>query len=322
MALPRIPGYEVEAVLGRGGMGVVFRARHLPLNRVVALKMALAGAFAGPHERERFQREAEAVAGLRHPNIVQIHDVGESDGRPYFTMEYVEGGSLAQKLAGTPQPARQAAALLATLAEAVQAAHQGGIVHRDLKPANILLAADGTPKITDFGLARRLDSEAGPTQSGTPLGTPSYMAPEQALGKVREIGPATDVYALGAILYELLTGRPPFKAETAAATIQQVLADDPVPPSRLNSKVPRGPGDHLPEVPGEGAGASLRQRRGVGRRPEPIPGRTVDPGSAPGLGRPALAAGKKSGVTRRRARAGGDWHLAWPDWPLAAGLVA
>jgi serine/threonine protein kinase/tetratricopeptide (TPR) repeat protein len=238
-ALPQIPGYEVEAVLGRGGMGVVFRARHQRLNRIVALKMALAGAFAAPHERERFQREAEAVAALRHPNIVQIHDIGESDGRPYFTMEYVEGGSLAQKLAGTPQPARQAAALAATLAEAMHVAHEGGIVHRDLKPANILLAADGTPKITDFGLARRLDGEAGPTQSGTPLGTPSYMAPEQAGGKVRAIGPATDVYALGAILYEMLTGRPPFRAETAAETVLQVIYHEPASPSRLNAKVPR-----------------------------------------------------------------------------------
>src|SRR3954469_10748468 len=155
--LPQVPGYEVEAVLGRGGMGVVFRARHLRLGRIVALKMALAGAYAGPQERERFQREAEAVAGLRHPNVVQIYDVGDAEGQPYFTMEFVEGGSLAQKLAGTPQPARQAAALAATLAEAVQVAHRGGVVHRDLKPGNILLAADGTPKISDFGLARRVE---------------------------------------------------------------------------------------------------------------------------------------------------------------------
>jgi tetratricopeptide (TPR) repeat protein len=238
-ALPQIPGYEVEALLGRGGMGVVFRARHLRLNRVVALKMALAGAYAGPHERERFQREAEAVAGLRHPSVVQIHDVGDSDGRPYFTMEFVEGGSLAQKLAGTPQPARQAAALLAILAGAVQAAHQNGIVHRDLKPANVLLSADGAPKISDFGLARRLDGEAGITRTGTAVGTPSYMAPEQAGGKTRTLGPAVDVYALGAILYELLTGRPPFRAETAAETMLQVIYQDPAPPSRLNAKVPR-----------------------------------------------------------------------------------
>ncbi|HVL13567.1 MAG TPA: serine/threonine-protein kinase, partial [Gemmata sp.] len=236
---PDIPGYEVEAVLGAGGMGVVFKARHLRLNRVVALKMALAGAYAGARERERFQREAESIAALRHPNVVQIHDVGDSHGKPYFTMEYVEGGSLAEKLAGTPLPVRDAAALLADLAAAVHAAHASGIVHRDLKPANILLAADGTPKISDFGLARRLGGEAGLTRTGTALGTPSYMAPEQAKGTTGAVGPSADIYALGAILYEALTGRPPFRAESGAETVHQLLTQDPVPPSRLNGKVPR-----------------------------------------------------------------------------------
>jgi serine/threonine-protein kinase len=239
MALPQIPGYEVEAVLGRGGMGVVFRAKHLRLNRTVALKMLLAGAYAGPHERVRFQCEAEAVAGLRHMNIVQVYDVAEHEGWPYFTMELVEGGSLAQKLTGTPQPVRQTAALLATLAEAVQVAHQGGIIHRDLKPANILLTPDGAPKISDFGLARHLEGGAARTQSGMPLGTPSYMAPEQAGGKSRAIGCASDVYALGAILYELLTGRPPFKAETAAETVLQVISQEPASPLHFNPRVPR-----------------------------------------------------------------------------------
>src|SRR5262249_729266 len=159
----------------------------------------------------------------RHENIVRVYDVGDHDGRPYFTMEFVEGGSLAEKLAGAPQPARPAAALLATLAAAVQVAHQGGIVHRDLKPSNILLTAGGAPKIRDFGLARRREGGAGLTQSGALLGTPSYMAPEQARGQTRAIGPPTDTYALGAILYELLTGRPPFRAETAAETMQQVI---------------------------------------------------------------------------------------------------
>jgi WD40 repeat protein/serine/threonine protein kinase len=238
-SLPQIPGYEVESVLGRGGMGVVYKARHLRLGRLVALKMTLAGAYAGPHERERFRREAEAVAALRHPNLVQVYDAGDCAGRPYFTMELIEGGSLAQKLAGTPQPAHQAAALLATLAEAVHVAHQGGIVHRDLKPANILLTVESTPKVADFGLARRLEGGAGLTRTGAVVGTPSYMAPEQARGQSRAVGPAADVYALGAILYETLTGRPPFRAESAVETLHQLLTQDPVPPSRLNGKVPR-----------------------------------------------------------------------------------
>jgi WD40 repeat protein/tetratricopeptide (TPR) repeat protein/predicted Ser/Thr protein kinase len=237
--LPRLPGYEVEAELGRGGVGVVYRARHLRLNRTVALKMLLAGAYATGSERQRFAREAELVAGLRHPNVVQIYDVGDLDGRPYFTMEYVEGGSLAEAIAGTPRPARQAAELVATLADAVAAAHCGGVVHRDLKPSNVLLTADGTPKITDFGLARRLEVGSTITQVGAPVGTPSYMAPEQARGGASGAGPATDVYSLGAVLYELLTGRPPFRAESSAETLYQVVTQDPVAPSRLNARVPR-----------------------------------------------------------------------------------
>jgi serine/threonine-protein kinase len=237
--LPEVPGYRMEALLGRGGMGVVYRAWHLRLNRAVALKMLLAGPCARPEELERFLREAEAVAALRHPNIVQVYDVGDVDGRPYFTMEFIEGGNLGEQIQGVPQPARQGAALVATLADAIHAAHQNGIVHRDLKPGNILLTADGTPKVTDFGLARRLQGEGGLTLSGVPMGTPSYMAPEQARGNKGAVGPATDVYALGAILYELLTGRPPFRAESATATLQQVVADEPVPPARLNPRVPR-----------------------------------------------------------------------------------
>src|SRR4051812_30706468 len=204
--LPQITGYEVEAVLGRGGVGVVFRAKHLKLNRYVALKMLLSGAYADPHELARFRREAEAVASLRHAHIVQVYDVGEWDGKPYFTMEIMDAGSLAQKLAGVPQPASQAASLMATLSMAAHVAHVGGIVHRDLKPSNILFAADGTSKIADFGLARRISGGATITEIAARVGTPGYMAPEQALGHSSAIGPPTDVYGLGAILYELLTG--------------------------------------------------------------------------------------------------------------------
>jgi tetratricopeptide (TPR) repeat protein len=237
--LPAVPGYEVQAVLGQGGMGIVFRARHLRLGRVVALKMEIAGSYTGLLERERFRREAQAVAALRHPNVVQVYDVGDADGRPYFTMEFMEGGSLADRLSGTPQSARPAAELIATLGEAVEAAHQSGVVHRDLKPGNVLLTADGIPKISDFGLARRLDHGSALTRTGAPLGTPSYMAPEQAEGKSNIVGPATDIYALGTILYELMTGRPPFKAEAGAETLRQVISANPVPPSRLNANVPR-----------------------------------------------------------------------------------
>ena len=236
---PQIPGYEVQEVLGHGGMGVVYRARHIRLNRSVAVKMLLNGVHASSESRERFLREAKAVAGLRHPSIVQVHDMGDLNGQPYFTMEFVEGGTLAQKLAGTLQPPRHAALLLEILADAIQAAHQNGIVHRDLKPANILLTPDGAPKISDFGLARRLDGEASLTWIGVTIGTPSYMAPEQAEAKPVILGPAVDIYALGAILYELLTGRPPFRAESAALTLRQVLCQDAEPPSRLNGKVPR-----------------------------------------------------------------------------------
>jgi CHASE3 domain sensor protein/tRNA A-37 threonylcarbamoyl transferase component Bud32 len=232
-----IPGYEVLGELGRGGMGVVYRARQTKLNRLVALKMILSGGHAGEADLARFVTEAEAIARLQHPNIVQIHEVGDHGGLPFFSLEYCGGGSLDKKLAGTPMPPREAARLVETLARAMQAAHEKGVIHRDLKPANVLLAEDGTPKITDFGLAKKLD-EAGQTASGAIMGTPSYMAPEQAGGKSNEIGPAADIYALGAILYECLTGRPPFKAANPLDTILQVVGDDPVPVRRLQPKVP------------------------------------------------------------------------------------
>jgi WD40 repeat protein len=235
---PVIPGYEILGELDRGGMGIVYQARDTQLNRVVALKVILAGSHAGAAELARFRTEAQAIARMQHPNIVQVFEVGEHDSKPFLALEFCPGGSLDKKLAGTPLPASEAARLVETLARAMQAAHQALVIHRDLKPANVLLTADGTPKITDFGLARKLD-EVGRTASNAIVGTPSYMAPEQAGGKTKEIGPAADIYALGAILYELLTGRPPFKAATALDTLMQVVNDEPVPPSQFQSKTPR-----------------------------------------------------------------------------------
>jgi WD40 repeat protein/tRNA A-37 threonylcarbamoyl transferase component Bud32 len=236
---PSIPGYQVLGELGRGGMGVVYKARQAKLERLVALKMIRAGADAGEDERQRFLAEAQAVARLQHPNIVQIHEIGEADRYPFFSLEFCPGGSLADRLQGRPLPAGEAAQLVETVARAVQAAHEAGVVHRDLKPANVLLAGDGTPKVTDFGLAKQLGGAAGQTASGAILGTPSYMAPEQAGGRNRDVGPWTDVYALGAVLYELLTGRPPFRAESSTETLLLVLTEEPVLPSRLRPKLSR-----------------------------------------------------------------------------------
>jgi serine/threonine protein kinase/tetratricopeptide (TPR) repeat protein len=260
---PAVPGYEILERLGRGGMGVVYRARQVRLDREVALKMISAGAHADAAERNRFQAEARAQAHLQHPHVVQVFEVGESAGCPYLALELVEGGSLAQQLGGRPQAPRPAAQLVEMLARAVHHAHERGLVHRDLKPANILLArapkaerrtpnaadevapdlgvgiSDFTPKVTDFGLAKWLQGGAGPSSSGAVVGTPSYMAPEQASGRTKEVGPPADVYALGAILYEMLTGRPPFLGATALDTLLQVRTQEPVPPRRLQPQVPR-----------------------------------------------------------------------------------
>ncbi|HMN97259.1 MAG TPA: protein kinase [Phycisphaerales bacterium] len=237
--LPEIPGYEVDSVIGSGGMGVVYRARHLRLDRWVAIKMVLLGAYASRDQMECLLREAQDVAALRHPNIVQVYEVGEHGGFPYFAMEFLDGGDLARALNGKPRPAREAADLIRVLAGAVNAAHVGGIVHRDLKPGNVLLGSDGIPKIADFSLARRLEHESTIMTHARQVGTPSYMAPEQAAGDSAATRPAVDIYALGAILYELLTGRPPFKAESSTETRRQVITEEPVPPSRLNARVPR-----------------------------------------------------------------------------------
>jgi WD40 repeat protein len=220
-------------------MGVVYKARQVRLNRPCALKMILAGAHATPEAAARFLAEAEAIARLQHPHIVQIHHIGEADGLPFFELEFVPGGSLDRRLDGTPWPPGRAAHLAEQLARGIAATHALGIVHRDLKPANVLLAADGAPKITDFGLAKAVGSESGLTRSEAILGSPSYMAPEQAGGRTKEAGPAADVYALGAILYELLTGRPPFRGATVLETLEQVKSAEPVPPSRLVPGTPR-----------------------------------------------------------------------------------
>jgi serine/threonine-protein kinase len=234
-----IPGYEIVGELGRGGMGVVYKALQTGLNRWVALKMVLAGAHASPEQLLRFKTEAQAVGRLQHPNIVQVYDIGEHEGLPYFSLEFVGGGSLDAKVHRQPQPPDESAHLVETLARAMQYAHDHGIVHRDLKPANILLTTDGMPKITDFGLAKHLEGgESSKTRSGTILGTPSYMAPEQARGETQNIGPLADVYALGAMLYELVTGRPPFEKATLTDTIIAVTKDEPLAPTRLRSEIP------------------------------------------------------------------------------------
>jgi WD40 repeat protein/serine/threonine protein kinase len=261
---PSVPGYEILSELGRGGMAVVYRARQLSLGRIVALKMILAGSQAGEKERSILRAEAQAIAGLQHPHIVQIYEVGEHDGHLYLSLEYLGGGSLARRLAGAPQPPRDAAALTATLGRTVQFAHERGIVHRDLKPANVLLAvsdqpsavtwretnnrelmADGCPltactaKIADFGLAKRLDAGVSLFATADIVGTPSYVAPEQVRDKPTTVGPAADIYALGAILYECLTGRAPFRGATAYDTLLQVAHQEPVAPRQLQPTIPR-----------------------------------------------------------------------------------
>jgi serine/threonine protein kinase len=240
---PTIEGFEILAKLGHGGMGVVYKARQLDLQRTVALKMVLGGAHADAPSLARFRAEAEAVAQLQHPNIVQIYAVGEADGLPFYSMEYVEGGTLAQEFSGSPVAPRRAAQLVEVLARTVHYAHARGVVHRDLKPANVLLTLDGAPKITDFGLAKRSDSGIPSTEVGLAVGTPRYMAPEQlsplAKGEKRVVGSASDIYALGAILYELMTGRPLYTGDSTLDVVVRVLHEDPTPPHVYHPGVPR-----------------------------------------------------------------------------------
>ena len=236
---PKVAGYEILGVLGEGGMGIVFKAKQARLNRLVALKMIRAGAGARPQDLARFEAEAQAVAAIEHPNIVRIFEIGEHGGMPFCSLEYLSGGSLAKLIGSKPQPPADAARIVSTLASAMDVAHKRGIIHRDLKPANVLLSSDGTLKVTDFGLVKRLEDDSSQTRTGAILGTPSYMSPEQANGLTHQIGPAADQYALGAILYELLTGRPPFQGTRVLDTLDQVRKKEPVPPSQLQPKVPR-----------------------------------------------------------------------------------
>jgi hypothetical protein len=240
-ALPplSVPGYEILIELGRGGMGVVHQARQVSSGRLVAVKVLREASLDSPQLRSRFRTEAEALTRLRHPNVVGLIEAGEQSGRPYFVMELVTGGSLDRHLAGKPQPPRKAAEMVETLARAVAAAHEQGIVHRDLKPGNVLVTDDGTLKLNDFGLARQLDADTRQTATGAVMGTPQYMSPEQAAGRIDAIGPPTDVWALGVILYEMLTGRTPFAGAGMIEVLDQVRSAEPEPPSKRATEVPR-----------------------------------------------------------------------------------
>jgi predicted Ser/Thr protein kinase len=240
MELPqRLGDYLLLEELGRGGMGVVFRARQESLSREVAIKMILRGELARHAERERFQAEAQAAAKLDHPGIVPVYEVGEIAGRPYFSMKYIRGTTLAQRLSEGPLPSREAAKLLVAVARAIHFAHEKGVLHRDLKPSNILIDEQGIPHVTDFGLAKQISDEPSLTKTGAILGTPAYMAPEQAAGNRGQVGPQSDVYSLGVVLYHMLTGRPPFQGASPVETVLMVLEQDPVPPRMLNQHADR-----------------------------------------------------------------------------------
>ena len=307
--LPRITGYEILGVLGAGGMGIVYKARHLRLDRLVALKMIRAGAGARPDDLARFEAEARAVAAIDHPNIIKIFEIGEHDGLPYFSLEFLEGGSLAERIAGKPQPIEDAAQIVETLARAMDVAHRRGIVHRDIKPANVLLAGDGTPKIADFGLVKRLEADSGQTGTGSILGSPSYMAPEQTTG-AEKAGPAADQYALG---------RHSLRDAHRPAAVPRVVdhrhpRPDPHRRARCSVAAPAPhaprPRDDLPEGAAKRSRPALPRRRGDGRRPPPLPRRRADRGPArlrPRAGMAMVPAQPGSGAFARR---GGGLALA------------
>ena len=299
----RLGDFELVRRLGEGAMGVVFEARQVSLNRPVAVKMIRAGLFAGESDLRRFRLEAEAVAHLDHPRIVPIYGVWEDQDCHYFSMKLIRGGSLARRLPSSPADPRAAAQLVAEVARAIQHAHDRGILHRDLKPSNILLDEEGWPLVTDFGLAKRSGDDSNLTQSGAILGTPSYMAPEQALGHKGAVTVLTDVYGLGAVLYALLTGRPPFAADTILETIEQVRARPPVAPSRINPRVDRDLETICLRCLEKDPWRRLRLGRALGRRP-------------PGAG--STASRSRRGPDRARRRGPGCGRAATRSSPACS----
>jgi eukaryotic-like serine/threonine-protein kinase len=293
--------YEVVREIARGGMGVVFQARQLSLNRPVALKMILAGQLADDVDVKRFYTEAEAAANLDHPGIVPIYEVGQHEGQHHFSMGFVEGQSLSHRLADGPLPPREAAELIGSVCEAIEFAHQHGVIHRDLKPANILLDKNGNPRVTDFGLGKRIEGDSGLTGSGQIMGTPRYMPPEQAGGSRGDVGPAADVYALGATLYALITGRPPFQAATPLDTVLLVVEAEPVPPSRLVPRLPRDLDTVCLKCLGKDPGRRYTSARLLGEelahwlRGEPLSARPV---GRPGYPHTVAPAARRISMTR------------------------
>ena len=306
--------YELLDEIARGGMGVVWKARQTRLNRTVALKMIRAGALASGEDVRRFLREAEAAANLQHPNIVAIHEVGEHDGQHYFSMDYVEGRDLGTLVKDWPLSPRRTARYVKIIAEAIHFAHQRGTLHRDLKPQNVLIDDADQPRITDFGLAKIMKDDSQLTQSGVVMGSPSYMPPEQAAGRHGDIGPASDIYSLGAMLYELLTGRPPFRGATAMATLRDVMEAEPVAPRRLKADIPPDLRNDLPEVPGKIAIGPVSHGPGAGRGTGPFSQRRADPGPAGERGPQGGELG--SATSRRSGCAGGVGHSHAGVWRL------